>query len=664
MAIIYENMIIDGVGYGRGVFCIGEDGRAYESKFVVSDGTQGLKTEQIMVCTNKPQYYIFGTIHLDSSAKWRIYGTSSIINREIHLSTQIDGTDALLASELAVTKSDVNGEYSFEAREDLPSDVYVWYNAPFTYDNIRTQFIDVNAEAIIPNQTLIRYAIFNTVNSDTCPACGGSAGIYANADFPMITCKTNSDGSTIEVPPFPEDVNNYDFVCITGTASNPRLYMTNFEVRYDDGTNNNGTAAYGFLDGNIPTTECFWQVTKNLSTTNKPFWQKTTSAEQGFSTLIWTKTPIYDTTGALHIAASDPVETAVVCNDCGGTGQEPIYNNTGYVTCRACDGDGGIKVNNFYCPRCYATGIVTARGPDRTTEDGLFKYPKCVLTGTGPDLSFNSYWYISYWPDEAGYPTDITSNANNLLTLNNNVVYQFTPSSTSLNMSFDESNMTYSSTAAGSTYANHIFDDEARWVIWTSGTDPNARNFSVTANTYEGGQPSNAGSSTPCLPGETLIATPNGDVRLDSLVPGDIVLSSTGPTTVIHNLGPEAVSKYIKYYFSNGTIIKETAPHAFFNVDKGVFLQLTKWDIGDHALDINNNSVELMHKEVCNEPSEKYSLFTEQGDYYANGLLNGSTLANKRFIASATGEQMLNIAKSLELNTILQGCNMKRGFLP
>lgn len=638
MAIIYGNMLIDGVGYAAGTFQV-RNGQPYEGNFLVSDSNQGLEVKNVMVCTGKPQYYIFAQVDLDQSANWRLWGTSSLINREICISYQLATTETLLNSLVATTKADANGDFYFNPIEFTQPTVYVWCSAPFTYDDLMSHYIAVEKEAVVAKNSVIRYAMFNTWNKDTCPACGGTQTIVYNNDYPL----KSYDG--IELPPLPENANDYKSVCISGYVDNPRLWMTDYTIAYNNDSSQ-GNTGYGFLnEDNVSQSIAFYQPDGNS-------WTLTTSTNAGFSTLIWTRDTIYLTDGTtVKNEASAAPQDAAVCEHCGGTGTEQIYNGSTF-TCRTCGGDGGVAVGACPAPGCSSYG---------GKMYPYFKYPRCYLAGTGPNPSFNegSNYYISYWPNTDEYPDTIVAGDDTLLKLNNNLAYTYNTTSSSFDFFIDN----YRLTAFTSEY-NAISDREnpTRWVLWTSGSDENAAEFSLSAVMREGGQ--SEGSSSPCLPGETMILTPNGEVRLDSLKSGDEVLSSTGPTIVSHNWGPEPVSSYIKYYFENDIVIKETAPHSFYNVDRNVYLRLPKWEIGEHALDINGNHVKLLAKEICNEPSEKYSLFTAAGDYYANGLLNGSIMCNKKLLSNASGDNVVEIVKSLDQDLLLQKLGLKRGFLP
>lgn len=638
MAIIYENMLVDGVGYASGIFQVHE-GEPYLGKFFVSDGNQGLEVKQMVVCTGKPQYYIFARVDLDKSATWRVWGRSTLINREICISYTLASAETLLQSQVAKTTADANGDFYFNPMEFTESSIYIWCTAPFTYDDLRAHYIAVEKEAIIAKDSVLRYIFFNTWNKDTCPACGGTTKIVYDSNYPLKSY------NGIELPELPSDANNYTNVCISGDVTNPRLWMTNYTIAYNDNSNN-GTVGYGFLDGNnVPQSIAFYQKDGDK-------WSQTTSTNQGFSSLIWTRNPIYLTDGTtIKDDASPAPGDAAVCEVCDGTGYEQIYNGTTF-TCRTCNGDGGVAVGACPAPGC-------------STHDGkmypYFQYARCYLEGTGPDPAFNdgNNYYISYWPDTDDYPEEIVAGDDTLLKLNNNVAYTYNATSSSFNFYIDDHTLT-----AFKEEYNAEADRESptRWVLWTSGTDESASQFTLSTVMREGGQAT--GNGNPCLPGETMIATPNGEVRLDSLKPGDQVLSSIGPTIVSHNWGPEPVSSYIKYYFENNIVIKETAPHPFYNVDRNVYLRLPKWEIGEHALDINGNKVKLLSKEICPEPSEKYSLFTAAGDYYANGLLNGSIICNKKLLAKASGKNVVQIIKSLDQDAILQQLDLKRGFLP
>jgi superfamily II DNA or RNA helicase len=66
-----------------------------------------------------------------------------------------------------------------------------------------------------------------------------------------------------------------------------------------------------------------------------------------------------------------------------------------------------------------------------------------------------------------------------------------------------------------------------------------------------------------CFTGETLITTPTGDVRIDSLRQGDLILSACGESHIA-SVFCKQVYETITLHLSNGSIIRTTKDHPFF----------------------------------------------------------------------------------------------------
>jgi len=173
------------------------------------------------------------------------------------------------------------------------------------------------------------------------------------------------------------------------------------------------------------------------------------------------------------------------------------------------------------------------------------------------------------------------------------------------------------------------------------------------------------GSGIVCLTGDTMITMADGSKRrLDLLCIGDAVMADDGNPTKIIKIGSGDYSHFhTKYYFENGTVIDETGPHRFYNADRRFWLQLDNWQLGDHAVTESGDRVRLMNVEKVGEHLEGFAMWTENGTYWANGLLSGTAQANQKLLANATPELAAEMAMSLHEKDILalSGWN---GILP
>lgn len=170
--------------------------------------------------------------------------------------------------------------------------------------------------------------------------------------------------------------------------------------------------------------------------------------------------------------------------------------------------------------------------------------------------------------------------------------------------------------------------------------------------------------SSTCLSGDTMITMANGSIRrMDSLCVGDIVLSDGGIPSHIHAVRNGRFSDYhTLYYFEDGTIIDETHPHRFYNVDQGFWQRLQLWNIGDHAIKQDGKMVALVSVERLNEEVEMFGIWTDSGTYYANGLLSGTASCNKGLLAEATAEQAVDMMLSTNESWLLQLMGLDGGL--
>ncbi len=160
---------------------------------------------------------------------------------------------------------------------------------------------------------------------------------------------------------------------------------------------------------------------------------------------------------------------------------------------------------------------------------------------------------------------------------------------------------------------------------------------------------SGGGSSAPCLAGHTLITMADGSRRrLDSLKPGDEVLGGNGqPSRVIRLARGGLNERHVLYTFSDGTVIDEADKHRFYNVEQGFWQYLKDWRPGEHAVREDGGQAALISRETVEEPTERFGLWTESRDYFAEGLLTGETAANQRLLKDATPEKAADMLASV-----------------
>ena len=152
-----------------------------------------------------------------------------------------------------------------------------------------------------------------------------------------------------------------------------------------------------------------------------------------------------------------------------------------------------------------------------------------------------------------------------------------------------------------------------------------------------------------CLTGDTLITlAAGGQKRFDACQVGEQVLAANNKVTTITEISCHIpVPGYMLYTFSNGAQIKETHEHRFFNKTQGFYQRLQSWNIGDEIAALDDSSVYLTKREWVEEPEYMFGLYTEDGTYWANGLLSGCVENNIPILQQADLDLALSIAQSL-----------------
>ena len=159
-----------------------------------------------------------------------------------------------------------------------------------------------------------------------------------------------------------------------------------------------------------------------------------------------------------------------------------------------------------------------------------------------------------------------------------------------------------------------------------------------------------------CLSGDTLIAMASGPAKpLCEVRAGDRVLAGNYEATRVMRVSRGVCSgKHTRYIFSDGTVIDETRPHRFFNLDQGFWQLLERWKPGEHARKRDGTTPALVSREDREERAEIFGLRTEARTYWANGLLSGEAAANEMLLGDATKEQAAAMAASFMEQDVLR----------
>lgn len=197
---------------------------------------------------------------------------------------------------------------------------------------------------------------------------------------------------------------------------------------------------------------------------------------------------------------------------------------------------------------------------------------------------------------------------------------------------------------------------EQDYIIW--GLSKNDGHLTVNEMTIKN-------DNSVCLSGDTLITMADGSTkRMDNICVGDVVLSKDGLPSRVHTTRRGRFSNYhTLYYFEDGTVINETHPHRFYNVDQGFWQRLQLWNIGDRAINQDGKEVALISVERLEEEIEMFGIWTDSGTYFANGLLSGAASCNKELLAEATAEQAIDMMLSADEELLVQLMGLE-GVLP
>lgn len=149
-----------------------------------------------------------------------------------------------------------------------------------------------------------------------------------------------------------------------------------------------------------------------------------------------------------------------------------------------------------------------------------------------------------------------------------------------------------------------------------------------------------------CLTGDMLITLADGgQKRIDEITLNDKVLSYNPETmrleedtiTYCDSDKVKTDNKYDVWTFSDGTIVKTVHRHRLYNVERQAMTYMDEWKIGEHAINIDGAEIELVSHEVVEQKVRHFTIFTENQNYFVNGLLSGNRHTKKMNLHSSTG---------------------------
>lgn len=373
----------------------------------------------------------------------------------------------------------------------------------------------------------------------------------------------------------------------------------------------------------------------------------------------------------LAVKLSPGKEEPMPCYTCGGTGVPnelmfdacPICQGSGKnplnaeEPCTGCSGSGQVVTNGKICPTCSGSGFNPENEQEVCDVCGGVGYICNTCHGSGSNITlyapamYQIYGtcsddvervYLTLRMSTVIYDTDALSSWSKELGvgdyayLSNHIIASSEPSDGTFMLTYDDGGQT--------DYVSHVC------VVWAELKD----GTSLSIDEIIVGEGS-------CLSGDTLITMMDGSqCRLDEIQVGTFVAAASGKKTRVNRIARGYFNDHhILYHFSDGTIIDETHPHRFYNVEQGFYQILNKWNIGDHALNQNGEKIALVSIERFDEHAEMFGIFTDSGTYYANGLLSGMAMCNKQFLSNATAEQAVDMLLSVDERIVLQLLGME-----
>lgn len=157
-----------------------------------------------------------------------------------------------------------------------------------------------------------------------------------------------------------------------------------------------------------------------------------------------------------------------------------------------------------------------------------------------------------------------------------------------------------------------------------------------------------------CLHGDTLITMADDSTKkLSEIEVGDMVLSKDKTPIRVNRLEKGRFSSICREYtFDDGTVIKENGPHRFYNKEQGYWKKLQNWKKGERAIKIDGTEPAMVSEEAKVERTEMFGMFTEDGTYWANGLLCGSNKANLMNLNALNRGQQIAILSETDKNEL------------
>jgi intein/homing endonuclease len=182
-------------------------------------------------------------------------------------------------------------------------------------------------------------------------------------------------------------------------------------------------------------------------------------------------------------------------------------------------------------------------------------------------------------------------------------------------------------------------------VIYTINTDHESHNYfanGILVHNYDQGSYYKQGSYG-CFAGDTLIATPNGDVSISELAVGDEIYSSLEGERIVTRLSnllvqdgvTESANDFDRFplfevLFTDGSTLSVTGNHPLYSETKGGWLAVELFSVGDKVA-APDGTKEIASIERTADMPVVYNLETDHKsqNYYADGILAHTGLESR-----------------------------------
>lgn len=135
-----------------------------------------------------------------------------------------------------------------------------------------------------------------------------------------------------------------------------------------------------------------------------------------------------------------------------------------------------------------------------------------------------------------------------------------------------------------------------------------------------------------CLVGDTVVAIPGGGVkRIDELEIGDKILAMSPDGKIVEDIITQSdihedkrCGEAVRWEFEDDYEVTTVHRHRLYNVERGAFVYMDEWKMGEHARTIDGKHVALLRKKILKGDFKHYCCIGNINTQFANGLLAGN----------------------------------------